>query len=296
MHGGFYLGPSDFYQWLRDLTPEQQNPICMTSVLNVNQLDLNHELFVAQRQHARFMNTGLMATLNGAVVSDGLENGAVLSGVGGQYNFVAMAHQLPEARSILMIRATRTNSKGVAESNIKENYGHITIPRHLRDIVITEYGIADLRSKSDSDVYKEMLNICDSRFQQALLADAKKNKKVEASYQIPVEYQNNTPQVVQQRISGLPRKQVFPLYPFGEEFTDIEEDLILALQELKNLSLHKQSLFLQGFKAIFSKAYKTNDAFLQSGLERMGLTDPKDLKQKITSNLLVNALAKIRSE
>ena len=293
MHGGFYLGPSDFYQWLRDLSPEQQQAICMTSVLNVNQLDTNHELFVAQRQHARFMNTGLMATLNGAVVSDGLESGAVLSGVGGQYNFVAMAHQLSCARSVLMIRATRTNGVGVVESNVRENYGHITIPRHLRDIVITEYGIADLRSKTDSEVYKEMLNITDSRFQDELLAQAKKNRKIAKDYQIPPGYRENTPEKVLERIKALPRKKVFPLYPFGEEFTDIEEDLILALKELKNLSLDKSKFRRASIKAIFSKAFKSSDAHVQEALQRMGLDKPKGVKEKITANLLVGALKKV---
>jgi len=294
MHGGFYLGPSDFYQWLRDLSPEQQQAICMTSVLNVNQLDTNHELFVAQRQHARFMNTGLMATLNGAVVSDGLESGSVLSGVGGQYNFVSMAHQLSDARSVLMIRATRTNGKGVVESNVRNNYGHITIPRHLRDIVITEYGIADLRSKSDSEVYKAMLNIADSRFQDELLGIAKNNRKIESGYQIPSEYRNNTPEKILQRIKSLSRKKVFPLYPFGEEFTDVEEDLILALKELKSLSLEKKKFRKASVKAFFSKTYQSSDTQIQEALQRMGLDKPKGIKEKITANLLVRALIQIR--
>lgn len=51
----------------------------------------------------------------------------------------------------------------------------MTIPRFLRDIVITEYGIADCRSKTDSEVIQAMLNIADSRFQPKLLAQAKKH-------------------------------------------------------------------------------------------------------------------------
>ena len=90
-----------------------------------------------------------MATLMGAVISDGLENGQVVSGVGGQYNFVAQAFALHGARSILTVEATR--QAGV-ESNIRWSYGHETIPRHLRDIIVTEYGVADLRGKSDADV------------------------------------------------------------------------------------------------------------------------------------------------
>src|ERR1043165_7076723 len=141
----------------------------MTGVDKINQLDLNPRLYKLQRKDARFMNTGLMVTLSGALVSDGLENGNVISGVGGQYNFVAMAHQLLTGRSILMVRAVR-DAGGKPSSNVVFNYGHSTISRHLRDIVITEYGIADLRSKTDSAIIKALLDVADSRFQEGLLA------------------------------------------------------------------------------------------------------------------------------
>lgn len=39
----------------------------------------------------------MMATLMGAAISDGLENGQVVSDVGGQYNFVAQAFALEGA-------------------------------------------------------------------------------------------------------------------------------------------------------------------------------------------------------
>ena len=88
----------------------------------------------------------MMLTTLGAAISDGLADGRVVSGVGGQYNFVAMAHALPGARSMLCVRSTRRKD-GRLSSNIVTSYGHCTIPRHLRDIAITEYGIADLRGR-----------------------------------------------------------------------------------------------------------------------------------------------------
>ena len=106
----------------------------------------------------------MKATLFGAAASDGLEDGRVVSGVGGQYNFVAMAHELAGARSILLLRATR-EAGGAVESNIVFNYGHATIPRHLRDIVVTEYGIADLRGRTDAEVAGALIAIADRRFQ-----------------------------------------------------------------------------------------------------------------------------------
>ena len=127
---------------------------------------------IAQRCHARFVNTAMMLTTLGAAVSDGLADGRVVWGVGGQYNFVAMAHALPGARSMLCARATRRKD-GKLTSNIVTSYGHCTIPRHLRDIAITEYGIADLRGRTDGECVAAMIDIADSRFQEGLLARRK---------------------------------------------------------------------------------------------------------------------------
>ena len=139
----------------------------MRGVGYVNQLyGADQELRILQRRHSRFVNTTMMVTLLGAAVSDGLEDGRVVSGVGGQYNFVSMAHALPDARSILCVRATRSKG-GRVTSNIVWNYGHATIPRHLRDIVVTEYGIADLRGRTDREIVAALLNVADSRFQGA---------------------------------------------------------------------------------------------------------------------------------
>src|SRR3546814_12781424 len=89
----------------------------MTGVDKTNQLDLNPRLYQLQRVDARFINTGMMITLSGDFVSDGLADGRVVSGFGGQYNFVAQAHQLANGRSILMMSAVRAEV-GNAISNV----------------------------------------------------------------------------------------------------------------------------------------------------------------------------------
>src|SRR3546814_9225910 len=98
----------------------------------------------------------MMTNLLGAATSDALDNGQVVSGVGGQYNFVAMAHALRESRSTLMLRAVR-ESGGKTRSYVVWTYGHTTIPRHLRDVAITEYGIADLRGRNDEACIRAIL-------------------------------------------------------------------------------------------------------------------------------------------
>ncbi len=184
LHGGFFLGPRDFYAKLRDLDADGQAQICMTGVSRTNQLLLDYHLYCAQRKKARFVNTGMIVSLTGAVASDALEDGTVISGVGGQYNFVAMAQDLPGAHSVLCIRAVRGQGKQ-AKSNIVPFYGYTTIPKHLRDVIVTEYGVADLRGQSDAEIIKRLINITDSRFQDNLMAFAKKHHKLAQDYVIP---------------------------------------------------------------------------------------------------------------
>lgn len=286
MHGGFFLGPKDFYQALHAMSDEEKELIGMTGVGHVNQLLIDEELVVEQRKQARFINTGLMATLNGAVVSDGLDNGKIVSGVGGQYNFVSMAHSLPDARSILLVRSTRT-SKGEVMSNIVYNYGHITIPRHLRDTIITEYGVANIRGKTDADVMKEMLNIADSRFQGELLAKAKQAGKLPEDYVIPEQYRNNLPDRVNNTIDGYRKHGHFPAFPLGTDFTEQELQIGAALKHLKVLQSDKLSMFKTMFKAFTDGDHEQQ---AMPFLERMKLVETKTKKEEVEKKLLIHEL------
>ncbi len=289
LHGGFYLGPENFYQALRELTPAQKNRICMTSVNFINHL-YDHrfgdqKLKVAQRKDSRFINSAMMYTLNGAAVSDGLEDGRVVSGVGGQYNFVAMAHELPGARSILSLRSTR-QSGGKAVSNIVFSYGHCTIPRHLRDIVVTEYGIADIRSQSDQEVYLRLIRIADSRFQQDLLRQAQKAGKVASSFRLPVEWCQNTPKSVQDGLQAA-GEDAFPAFPFGCDFTAQELILGKALRGLKAATATRRGKVATLWRALRAGA---GDDAMQPLLERMSLGAASGFKAQMDRRLLVYGL------
>src|SRR6202035_3699468 len=183
MHGAFFLGAKSFYRTSRDMPSEEIARIQMFPVSSTSELYGDDYLQRRARVDARFVNNAMMATLMGAVISDGLEDGQVVSGVGGQYNFVAQAFALAGARSILTVEATR-QAGAKAQSNIRWRYGHETIPRHLRDIIVTEYGIADLRGKSDADVIAAMLQVADSRFQNELARQAKDAGKLAKDFEI----------------------------------------------------------------------------------------------------------------
>lgn len=286
LHGAFFLGPRDFYQGLRDLTDAQRAQICMTGVDKVNQLDLNPRLHQLQRRHARFVNTGIMVTLSGAVVSDGLDDGRVISGVGGQYNFVAQAHQLRTGRSIILIRAVRDQDGKPSSSNIVFNYGHCTIPRHLRDIVVTEYGIADLRSKTDSEVAQALIEIADSRFQPALVAQARKTGKIPADYAVPEACRRNLPETLAAAWAPLRARGLFPAFPLGSDFSPMEARLTLALQRMRRVAAGTPRWKL----ALGLLRARPATAEDRPYLERMRLDAPTSLEERVARALLLESL------
>src|ERR1700688_504759 len=249
LHGAFFLGPKSFYRALREMTPGQIARIQMMPVSFTNELYGEEDLKRRARVDARFINNAMMATLMGAAISDGLEDGQVVSGVGGQYNFVAQAFALRGARSILTVEATR-QAGAKTQSNVRWSYGHETIPRHLRDVVVTEYGVADLRGKSDADVIASMLQVADSRFQNDLMRQAKDAGKLPKNYEIPPAHRENFSERIGAALKPARDAGLLPSFPFGSDFTDAEQRLIPALQILQDAQRFPQRLpgmLWQGF-------------------------------------------------
>lgn len=282
LHGGFFVGSRGFYRALRDMPAETAAKFCMTSIAFVNEIYHDEDKKRRARVKARFINDAMMATLLGDVISDGLEDGRIVSGVGGQYNFIAQAFALDGARSAILLHATRT-SKGKTQSNIRWRYGHITIPRHLRDMIITEYGIADIRGKTDRDVIAAMLAITDSRFQDELLRQAKDAGKIERDYELPKSARDNTPDAVARALKPAADAGLLPPFPFGSDFTDVEQRLIPALETLKSASPGTLvSLALRGFSDSADRA---------DCMERMNLAQPQGLADRLYAWLIRGALA-----
>ena len=286
LNGGFYLGSHDLYQWLRDMPDTEKNGIGMTRISHINELyGGNETLERLQRRDARFCNTCMMTTVLGAAVSDALEDGRVVSGVGGQYNFVAMAHTLRDSRSILMFRSTREQANTV-HSNVLWNYGHTTIPRHLRDISVNEYGVADLRGADDETCIKAMLSICDAHFIPQLVEKAKRELKLDSHFNAPTSWAFNRPEQLSLALKPFRENNLLPDYPLGCDFMPVELRLIKALGFLKSgtgTSLGKIKLIIL---ALLSSAEKDSEA-----MARMGLKEPNTLKEKLTARLVRYALS-----
>lgn len=290
MHASFFMGSPHFYKTLTAIDDAIRQKIAMMPVSYVNELYGQEQAKRSGRVKARFINSCIIATLVGDVVSNGLESGQVISGVGGQYNFVAQAFALEDAHSIITLRSTRTR-KGKVESNIHWSYGHVTIPRHLRDIVVTEYGVANLRGKSDAEVIAAMLSITDSRFQKELLRQAQHSGKIAADYQIPDAYQNNTPARISSALSVAQAEGHLNSYPLGGDFSPEEQQLVLALKNLNENAGSPLSLL-----SFMRRGWRHSpDDNIKACLKRMELDNASTPKALLLRYLLIGALLRNQS-
>ncbi len=285
--GAFFVGPQSFYKALNDMSEEERQQFGMSGVENVNQLYGAEELRRLQRKDGRFVNTGMVANLFGAIASDQLQDGRVVSGIGGQYNFVSMAHALDDARLIMMIKSTKGIGKAL-KSNIVWSYGSCSIPRHLRDIIVTEYGIADVRGKPDEEVIMEMLKVADSRFQKQLLEQAKKAKKIRQDYEIPEEYTHNTPEKIAKLLNPYKDQgHYFQPFPFGTDLTPDDIALGGSLKVLKATAAGYPGKLIKG---LLLELFKPIPASAQKHIDRMQLTNPASVKERIMRKMVVFAL------
>jgi hypothetical protein len=210
-----------------------------------------------------------------------------VSGVGGQYNFVAQAFALAGARSILTLEATR-QAGAKTQSNIRWHYGHESIPRHLRDMVVTEYGVADLRGKSDADVIAAMLQVTDSRFQAELLRQAKDAGKLPMNFEIAASHRENVPERIAKVLKPAREAGRLPSFPFGSDFTDVEQRLIPALQMLQDAQRSPQRLPALLWRGLTHAP----DAADSESLARLGLDKPRTWSERVYRALVGVALAK----
>ncbi|MFW6066816.1 MAG: acetyl-CoA hydrolase/transferase C-terminal domain-containing protein [Myxococcota bacterium] len=287
LRAAFFLGPRSFYDALCEMDDGERSQFRMMRVSFTNRLgEAGGEM--ALRQHARFLNSAMMATLLGEVASDTLDDGRVVGGVGGQFDFASMAHRLPGGRSVLLVPSTRVGRGGL-QSNIRWQVGHATLPRHLRDLLATEYGVADLRGRTDAETIDAVLSVTDARFQEDLVREAKRAGKLSSGYALPDPYRANRPEMLHERLARFRADGTLPDLPFGSDLQPEEVVLARALERLARAPRHRAF-----FRA--ARAFRTASrppARARPYLERMRLDRPQGLEER---TLQLALLAALRSE
>ncbi len=106
------------------------------------------------------LNTAIEVDLYGHVNSTKICGTKMMNGIGGSADFAANAY--------LSIFTCGSTAKGGAISSIVPFASHIDHTNHYVDAVITEYGVADLRHKSDLQKADELIKVAHPDYQPLL--------------------------------------------------------------------------------------------------------------------------------
>src|SRR5581483_1194362 len=106
--------------------------------------------------------------------------------------------------------------------------------------------------------------------------------KIARDFELPKAARNNTPEAIARALKPAADAGLLPLFPFGTDFTDVEQRLIPALSLLQLAApMQLVRLLMSGWSA------KANAACL----ERLGLAKPASLKERFYAALVRGALA-----
>ena len=156
MIGGVGLGSMEFYETIDNNERYHFNPVssthdveCLSKVSNL--IAINSALEV-----------DLLGQVNSCMVP-----GGYFSGPGGLPEFVSAALNSPKGRSIIVLNSS---AKGGTISKIVPTLtgGFPSVSAIDADIVVTEYGVAELRHKSTSQRIKSMISIAAPEHREAL--------------------------------------------------------------------------------------------------------------------------------
>lgn len=135
--------------------------------LEIRSSDYTHNQQVLARVHKLYaINSGIEVDLTGNVNSE-IAAGRYLGAIGGQLDFVRGATASPGGRSIIALPSTTPDGK---HSRIVASLAGrpVTTPRADADIVVTEYGVADLRGRSLRERTERLRAIAHPGFRDSL--------------------------------------------------------------------------------------------------------------------------------
>jgi acyl-CoA hydrolase len=132
----FAAGVPELYEWL-----DNNEDVRFLPVEVVNSPEL-----ISRNQNMTTINGAMAVDLSGQIVADTV-GGVQFSGIGGHEDFVAgPALELSDRSLVCLPSTTSINGELVSRITPKLPAGSIvTTPRHMTDVVITEYGAAELR-------------------------------------------------------------------------------------------------------------------------------------------------------
>ncbi|PWI59098.1 4-hydroxybutyrate CoA-transferase [Sulfoacidibacillus thermotolerans] len=157
----FAFGTPELYRFLDD------HPL-----ISLRDVDYTNDTAVI-RQNSRMVsiNSAIEIDLTGQVVAESIGS-QVISGVGGQMDFVRGASLSPEGKSIIALPSQTRSGQSRIVATLKPGAGVTTTRNHVQ-YVVTEYGIADLHGKSLEERARNLIAIAHPANREALIQAAK---------------------------------------------------------------------------------------------------------------------------
>jgi acyl-CoA hydrolase len=159
----FAMGSKELYAWLDGGEEVRFLPVNL----------INSPTIIAENRNMRSINGALMLDLAGQVVADTID-GRQHSGIGGHEDFTSGASLESDDRSLICLPAT-VELDGALRSRIHPQFGAgtiITTPRHQLDIVVTEFGAAEVAGLTVRERARALAGIAHPDFRGELLAAA----------------------------------------------------------------------------------------------------------------------------
>ncbi len=143
----FLIGTQKLYDFIHD------NP----SVVQLDIAYVNNPEIIARNPRVTAINSAVEIDLTGQVCADSV-GPHLISGVGGQMDFMRGASISKEGKSIIALSSRSSKGNARIVSVLKTGAGVVTTRAHVHHVV-TEYGIADLYGKTLSERAKALIGI-----------------------------------------------------------------------------------------------------------------------------------------
>lgn len=159
----FAAGTAELYEWLDGNEEVRFLPVDIVN--SPENISRNREMIT--------INGAMSIDLAGQVIADTI-GGRQFSGIGGHEDFIAGAGLHLSDRSLICLPAT-TEVDGQTVSRIAgvaETGSIVTTPRHQVDVVITEFGAAELQGKTVRERAEALAGIAHPDFRDGLLENA----------------------------------------------------------------------------------------------------------------------------
>lgn len=172
----FAFGSRALYDWLDGNETVRFLPIDQT----------NDPSLIARNRRMISVNGALSVDLLGQVVADRIGD-QEYSGIGGQEEFVSGAGFSEGGRSLICLPSTARTRHGVV-SRIVSSFvpgASVTTPRHQVDVIVTEYGAAELAGRTVADRERALIEIAHPAVRDALRGRERELPPIEAPAEGP---------------------------------------------------------------------------------------------------------------